>query len=94
MLRVITAIDLRTTCMGFKPLSFIRKYMKLNNVTAKISETDLEAMIKKTVLDQSGLKVRSVTFNIGQRTTGYGMNETTTYYFEGATILFENNKKD
>ena len=67
--------------------------MKLNNVTAKLSETELENLIKESVHAKTGIKVASVSFDIGQRTTGYGMNESTDYHFEGATILFENNQE-
>lgn len=66
--------------------------MKLNNVTARLSETEIETLIKEAVQANTGLKVASVSFNVGQRTTGYGMSETTTPYFEGATVTFEEDR--
>ena len=74
---------------AFEPLPFIEKIMKLNKVSADIGETELERIVIDAVTAQTGLKVASVSFKIGHRSSGYGMSETSTPYFEGATVTFE-----
>lgn len=64
--------------------------MRLNNITARLNETALETLIKDAVHAKTGLKVASVSFNIGSRITGYGMNETSEHYFEDVVVTFEN----
>ncbi len=63
--------------------------MKLNNVTAQVSETEIEDIIKQAVESKTGLKVSSVSFKVGNRSVGYGMSERDESYFGGATITFE-----
>jgi hypothetical protein len=63
--------------------------MKLNQISAKVSESELEAIIKEAVKAKTGLEVASVSFDIGTRCTGYGMNERDETYFGGATVTFK-----
>lgn len=62
--------------------------MQLNQVSAKMSESELETIIKEAVKAKTGLDVAAVTFEVGTRCTGYGMNERDEHYFAGATIMF------
>ena len=63
--------------------------MKLNQISAKMSESELEAIIKDAVKAKTGLEVSTVTFDIGTRITGYGMSERDEAYFGGATVTFK-----
>ena len=62
--------------------------MKLNNITADLTETELEEILIEAVSAKTGLMVDKVSFKTGTRTVGYGMNEYSEHYFEGATIHF------
>jgi len=64
--------------------------MNLNNLTAKIGEVELEAIIMDAVKKKTGLEVLSVSFNIGTRSVGYGTSEHDEHYFEGAIVTFAN----
>ena len=54
-----------------------------------MTETELETIVKEAVKAKTGLEVGSVTFNVGIRSVGYGMNEQDVHYFESATVSFK-----
>ena len=63
--------------------------MKLNQISAKMSESELEVIIKEAVKAKTGLEVESVTFDFGTRCVGYGPTEHDEAYFGGATVTFK-----
>jgi hypothetical protein len=63
--------------------------MKLNKISASLTETELVTIIKEAVFEKTGLKVSTVSFDIVQCSIGYGVNESTTYVFDGATVHFD-----
>ena len=64
--------------------------MQLNIISkATIEPQAIEQMIKQAVEQQTGLKVKKITVNVGTRSTGYGHMETDESYFQGVTVEFE-----
>jgi hypothetical protein len=63
--------------------------MKLKQVQAILSETELENIIKEAIKTKTGLEVQSITFDIGTRCVGYGQGERDESYFGGATVTFK-----
>ena len=57
----------------------------LKNVTIKLSQKDLEEMIKDYVQNK-GYVVNSYRWLSGSRLEGYGMNEHETNYFDGVHV--------
>lgn len=62
--------------------------MKLNNITANLSETEIATILKDAIELQTGMKVDNISFNVSMRSTGYGMAERDEPYFGGAVVNF------
>lgn len=61
-------------------------------MSARISATVVEEIIKNTVETQTGKKVASVSINISTDTQGYGVTEQDVTVFDGVTVYFESEK--
>ena len=59
-------------------------------VSAKISPTTVQEMIKKVVEEQTGKKVKSIKLEMRSVTRGNQRDEYTETVFDGATVFFEN----
>ena len=65
--------------------------MEINpTITISLSEDDLKNIVKKFIEETVGYDITmNISFNIGKKTVGYGMNEHPVEYFEGCTIQYK-----
>ena len=58
-------------------------------VSATINAKTVEEMVKKVVEEQTGRKVKSITFKTKNVYSGYGRDEYSSSVFDGCTVDFE-----
>lgn len=58
-------------------------------VSATVSAKVVEEMVKKIVEEQTGRKVKNITFKTKNEYSGYGRDEYTSSVFDGCVVNFE-----
>jgi hypothetical protein len=56
--------------------------------TFTIEGSEIERFVKQQIESQTGRKVKSLTFNIGNKSSGYGRDEYDIAYMSGCTVEF------